>query len=92
MLPIEDAIGFRTGRRGEEHLIRQSLGESRDDTKEVLGMAKENGAKMVNLNLSTWQIWQHFSVPISESESPRSGYGFDGSSSGLASDYPGDSW
>jgi glutamine synthetase len=51
--------------------------------KEVLNMAKENGAKMVDLKfIDLPGLWQHFSVPISEvSESSlEDGYGFDGSS------------
>ena len=51
--------------------------------KEVLSMAKENGAKMVDLKfIDLPGLWQHFSVPISEvSESSlEDGFGFDGSS------------
>ena len=51
--------------------------------KEVLNMAKENGAKMVDLKfIDLPGLWQHFSVPTSEvSESSlEDGYGFDGSS------------
>jgi len=34
--------------------------------KEVLNMAKENGAKMVDLKfIDLPGLWQHFSVPIS---------------------------
>ena len=51
--------------------------------KEVLGMAKENGAKVVDLRFMDFPgIWQHFSVPIRELEesSFEDGFGFDGSS------------
>ena len=51
--------------------------------KEVLGMAKENGAKMVDLRFMDFPgLWQHFSVPIRELEesSFEDGFGFDGSS------------
>ncbi len=51
--------------------------------KEVLGMAKENGAKMVDLRFMDYPgLWQHFSVPIRELEesSFEDGFGFDGSS------------
>lgn len=50
---------------------------------EVLSMAKENGAKMVDLRFMDYPgLWQHFSVPISEMDesSFEDGYGFDGSS------------
>jgi glutamine synthetase len=50
---------------------------------EVLSMAKENGAKMVDLRFMDFPgLWQHFSVPISEMDesSFEDGYGFDGSS------------
>jgi glutamine synthetase len=64
--------------------MRQSLGKEQGMTpKEVLSMAKENGAKMVDLKfIDLPGLWQHFSVPISEvSESSlEDGYGFDGSS------------
>ena len=51
--------------------------------KEVLGMAKENGAKIVDLRFMDFPgLWQHFSVPIRELEesSFEDGFGFDGSS------------
>jgi len=51
--------------------------------KEVLDMAKENGAKVVDLRFMDFPgLWQHFSVPVSELEesSFEDGYGFDGSS------------
>jgi glutamine synthetase len=51
--------------------------------KEVLAMAKENGAKMLDLRFMDFPgLWQHFSVPIRELEesSFEDGYGFDGSS------------
>ena len=50
---------------------------------EVLSMAKENGAKKVDMRFMDYPgLWQHFSVPISEMEesSFEDGYGFDGSS------------
>ena len=51
--------------------------------KEVLDMAKENGAKIVDLRFMDFPgLWQHFSVPIGELEesSFEDGFGFDGSS------------
>ena len=51
--------------------------------KEVLDMAKENGAKVVDLRFMDYPgLWQHFTVPISELEesSFEDGFGFDGSS------------
>ncbi|MEJ2169239.1 MAG: type I glutamate--ammonia ligase [Desulfobacterales bacterium] len=51
--------------------------------KEVLEMAKENGAKLVDLRFMDYPgLWQHFSVPIRELEesSFEDGFGFDGSS------------
>jgi len=51
--------------------------------KEVLDMAKENGARMVDLRFMDYPgLWQHFSVPIGELEesSFEDGFGFDGSS------------
>ena len=51
--------------------------------KEVLDMAKENGARMVDLRFMDFPgLWQHFSVPIGELEesSFEDGFGFDGSS------------
>ncbi len=51
--------------------------------KEVLDMAKENGAKIVDLRFMDYPgLWQHFSVPIRELEesSFEDGFGFDGSS------------
>ena len=51
--------------------------------KEVLNMAKENGAVVVDLRFMAFPgLWQHFTVPISELEesSFEDGYGFDGSS------------
>jgi glutamine synthetase len=50
---------------------------------EVLNMAKENGAKMVDLRFMDFPgLWQHFSVPVSEVDesSFEDGFGFDGSS------------
>jgi len=50
---------------------------------EVLDMAKENGAKVVDLRFMDFPgLWQHFTVPISELEesSFEDGFGFDGSS------------
>jgi len=51
--------------------------------KEVLDMAKENGARLVDLRFMDFPgLWQHFSVPIGELEesSFEDGFGFDGSS------------
>ncbi len=51
--------------------------------KEVLDMAKENKAKVVDLRFMDFPgLWQHFSVPIGELEesSFEDGFGFDGSS------------
>ena len=51
--------------------------------KEVLDMAKENSAKLVDLRFMDFPgLWQHFSVPIGELEesSFEDGFGFDGSS------------
>ena len=51
--------------------------------KKVLEMAKENGAKVVDLRFMDFPgLWQHFSVPIRELEesSFEDGFGFDGSS------------
>jgi glutamine synthetase len=51
--------------------------------KEVLDLAKENGAVVVDLRFMDFPgLWQHFTVPISELEesSFEDGYGFDGSS------------
>jgi glutamine synthetase len=51
--------------------------------KDVLAMAKENGARVVDIRFMDFPgIWQHFSVPLSELEesSFEDGYGFDGSS------------
>jgi glutamine synthetase len=51
--------------------------------KEVMDMAKENGAKIVDLRFMDFPgLWQHFSVPIGELEesSFEDGFGFDGSS------------
>jgi len=51
--------------------------------KEVLNMAKENGAKVVDLRFMDFPgLWQHFTVPIGELEesSFEDGFGFDGSS------------
>jgi len=51
--------------------------------KEVLNMAKENGAKIVDLRFMDFPgLWQHFSVPTRELEesSFEDGFGFDGSS------------
>ena len=51
--------------------------------KQVLEMAKEKGAKMVDIRfLDLPGVWQHFSVPIGELEesSFEDGFGFDGSS------------
>ncbi len=49
----------------------------------VLAMAKEQGAKVVDIRFMDFPgIWQHFSVPVSELEvsSFDDGFGFDGSS------------
>ncbi len=51
--------------------------------KDVLDMAKENGAKVVDLRFMDFPgLWQHFTVPIRELEesSFEDGFGFDGSS------------
>lgn len=51
--------------------------------KEALELAKEKGAKMVDLRFMDFPgLWQHFSVPISEVDesSFEDGFGFDGSS------------
>ncbi|MCP4344498.1 MAG: type I glutamate--ammonia ligase [Desulfobacterales bacterium] len=51
--------------------------------KQVLDMAKENKAKVVDIRFMDFPgIWQHFTVPLSELEesSFEDGYGFDGSS------------
>jgi glutamine synthetase len=51
--------------------------------KAVLDMAKENGAKIVDLRFMDFPgLWQHFSVPIGEltESSFEDGFGFDGSS------------
>ncbi|CAB5090690.1 Glutamine synthetase type I (EC [Olavius algarvensis associated proteobacterium Delta 3] len=51
--------------------------------KDVLDMAKENGAKIVDLRFMDFPgLWQHFSVPVGELDesSFEDGYGFDGSS------------
>lgn len=51
--------------------------------KEVLDMAKENKARVVDIRFMDFPgVWQHFSVPIGELEelSFEDGYGFDGSS------------
>jgi len=51
--------------------------------KAVLEMAKENGAKVVDLRFMDFPgLWQHFTVPISElaESSFEDGFGFDGSS------------
>jgi glutamine synthetase len=51
--------------------------------KEVLELAKEKGAKMVDLRFMDYPgLWQHFSVPVSELDesSFEDGFGFDGSS------------
>jgi len=53
------------------------------DPKEVMALAKESGAVMVDLKFMDFPgMWQHFSVPISElsEDSFEEGYGFDGSS------------
>ena len=50
---------------------------------QVVSMAKENGAKMVDMRFMDFPgLWQHFSVPISEFDESNfeDGYGFDGSS------------
>ena len=50
---------------------------------EVLAMAKEKGAKIVDLRFMDFPgVWQHFSVPIKELDesSFEEGFGFDGSS------------
>ena len=51
--------------------------------KQVLEMAKEKGAKVVDLRFMDFPgVWQHFTVPIGELEesSFEDGFGFDGSS------------
>ncbi len=51
--------------------------------KDVLEMAKEHGAKVVDIRFMDFPgIWQHFTVPMSElnADSFEDGYGFDGSS------------
>ncbi|MGD2186476.1 MAG: type I glutamate--ammonia ligase [Desulfobacterales bacterium] len=51
--------------------------------KEVLDMAKENGALVVDLRFMDFPgLWQHFTVPIGELEETSfgDGFGFDGSS------------
>ncbi|MFA5355080.1 MAG: glutamine synthetase beta-grasp domain-containing protein, partial [Thermodesulfovibrionales bacterium] len=51
--------------------------------KDVLKMAQENNAVMVNLKFLDYPgIWQHFAVPVAEltEEVFESGLGFDGSS------------
>ena len=51
--------------------------------KQVLEMAKEKGAKVVDLRFMDFPgVWQHFTVPMSELEesSFEDGFGFDGSS------------
>ena len=51
--------------------------------KEVMEMAKEKGAKMVDLRFLDFPgVWQHFTVPVSELEESvfEDGFGFDGSS------------
>jgi len=51
--------------------------------KKVLDMAKENGAKVIDLRFMDYPgLWQHFSVPLRELEesSFEDGFGFDGSS------------
>jgi glutamine synthetase len=51
--------------------------------KEVLAMAKENNARVVDIRFMDFPgIWQHFSVPLRELEesSFEDGFGFDGSS------------
>ena len=51
--------------------------------KDVLSMAKENGAKILDLRFTDFPgLWQHFSVPIDEltEELFEDGLGFDGSS------------
>ncbi|MGD2268973.1 MAG: type I glutamate--ammonia ligase [Desulfobacterales bacterium] len=51
--------------------------------KQVLEMAKEKGAKVVDLRFMDFPgVWQHFTVPVSELEeaSFEDGFGFDGSS------------
>jgi len=51
--------------------------------KKVLEMAKENGAKVVDLRFMDFPgLWQHFTVPISQlaESSFEDGFGFDGSS------------
>jgi glutamine synthetase len=51
--------------------------------KEVLDMAKENKAKVIDIRFMDFPgVWQHFSVPVSELEesSFEDGFGFDGSS------------
>ncbi len=54
-----------------------------DKIKDVLAMAKENGAQMVDIKFTDMPgTWQHFSVPLSEFDENvfSEGLGFDGSS------------
>ena len=51
--------------------------------KEVLDMAKENGAKVVDLRFMDFPgLWQHFTIPVSKLDEDvfEDGLGFDGSS------------
>ncbi len=51
--------------------------------KEAIAMAKENGARVVDIRFMDFiGIWQHFSVPLSELDESSfdDGFGFDGSS------------
>jgi glutamine synthetase len=51
--------------------------------KDVLAMAKEQGAKVVDIRFMDFPgVWQHFTVPMSELEASsfEDGFGFDGSS------------
>ncbi len=51
--------------------------------KDVLDMAKENNAKVVDIRFMDFPgVWQHFTVPLSELDESSfdDGYGFDGSS------------
>jgi glutamine synthetase len=53
------------------------------DAKQVLEMAKEKGARVVDIRFMDFPgIWQHFSVPVGELDesSFEDGFGFDGSS------------
>src|SRR5438132_11753519 len=61
--------------------------------KQVIEMAKKQGAKMVDVKfIDTFGSWQHFSCPIAEltEESFSDGLGFDGSSRRVHGGFSGD--